>query len=200
MRQATYYDVLCPFLQAVLLEGDNSGKSDPSQTGVVVGAIAGGIAGALLIGVVSLLFYHKKRRPISFLASLGVSGADKYPDVVNRGVYGLPNVAPSSPNARKASMTPQAAIDPSTSFIIQQREILERALTPSQSDTGMTQTRYNSGSIFENPHALLSTPSTPTSSVPPTPSSATHLMMYPPSPTTDSALLYSPYANLRLDP
>lgn len=168
--------------------GDNSSSS---QKGVIIGAVVGGIAGVLLIGTACLLVYHKKRQEISVFTAVGVSGANSYPGAVNRGVYGLPNVAPSTPNVRKASLTPQSTIDPSSSLIVQQREILERALSPSHSDVDLTRTRYFSGSIFDNPHALLS-PSTPTSSVPLTPSSATHLMMYPPSPTTDSALLYSP--------
>lgn len=187
-----------------LLRFDSGGNSTKSTNiGLIIGALVGALVVLILIIFLSLFAYHKLRRSISLFASWGVSGATDHDRSRNRGrsgVYGVPNIAPSSSSTDPRKLSPlqlstSSSFGPSTtaaSFASHSPVDQLRSPPMTHTDWDMRQMR---APYYETASSFASTPSTPiTPSAPPTPSSPTPLMMYPPSPSSHlDALDYSPY-------
>lgn len=167
------------------------------RIGTIVGGIVGGLVGLVVLGSVGAIVWHKFVRELPLLTRMGMAGSSRKTtrpirksnvgrDVGgfqhgtrSRSVFAPPPIGPSRHNLPFSSFAPSARDADGQEHRFGTN--MAQALSVSQTDH------------VDSPYS----PVTEHSSAPPTPSTLTPLIRYPPSLTSshplDTALEYTPY-------
>jgi hypothetical protein len=174
--------------------GSSSNGSNTGRIGAIVGGTVGGLVGLVVLGAVGAVAWHTFIRDVPLLTRMGMAGPSRKTTQPGRGS--------NSNNAQRERCSRSTFAPPHTE---PSHQSLPYSLFFSslRIDDDGEERRLGSSTAQVRPISqvyvdhvdLPYSPITEHSSVPPTPSTATPLMVYPPSPSRplDAALEYTPY-------